>query len=267
MSSFNPIKGAPPSIEWQSVDALLVDESYQRTADGPQSVKLIQGIAEDWDWRLCAPLTVAKRSDDRLFVIDGQHRLEAAKLRGDIAHLPVIISRFSSLVEEAQCFVTVNTARKNPTPLDKFHARCIAGDEEALEIKEIVESCGLQVGRRSWSYEPKDVSCVAVLTRCFRSYGRVILSASLVNLAEAYPGEALRCGNELIPGICLILLAPPKGFDPDLFVEVLALAPQASWVARACHMKDCPGIEYPDEAFKDAILEAYMQKVERLAIA
>jgi hypothetical protein len=264
MRAFKPIQGSPPSIEWQAVANLLVDETYQRPTDSPASIRLIERMAEAWDWRLCAPLTVSKRDDDKLYVIDGQHRLEAARLRGDVPHLPVIISRFSSLQDEARCFVNVNTERKNPTPLDKFHARCLSGDPDALEIKEIVEAAGLQVGRRSWSYQPKDVSCVAVLCRVHKQYGKALLSAALVNLAEAYPGEALRSGSELIPGIAALLLAAPRSFDPDIFAELLASRSQVAWVGAACWAQHAAGIDYPDEAFRDVFAEAYAERVAQL---
>ena len=118
---FNKPQGSPPSIEWVATETLLIDEDYQRSLEHPISERLIRLMAVSWDWRLCSPLTVSRRSDDSLYVIDGQHRLAAAMLRGDLPHLPAIISRFESVEEEARVFVAVNTVRRNTTPLDKFH--------------------------------------------------------------------------------------------------------------------------------------------------
>jgi hypothetical protein len=51
------------------------------------SQALIRQIARHWDWDLCLPLVVSRRADGSLYVIDGQHRLAAARIRGDIDHL------------------------------------------------------------------------------------------------------------------------------------------------------------------------------------
>lgn len=56
-----PIKGQPPSIEWRPLADLHVDEAYQRTMTGDESRRIIRAIAAEFDWRLCAPLTVSRR--------------------------------------------------------------------------------------------------------------------------------------------------------------------------------------------------------------
>ncbi|WP_158285846.1 MULTISPECIES: ParB N-terminal domain-containing protein [unclassified Caulobacter] len=76
---FAPPIGSLPSIEWVHLDRLSVDETYQRTTDNAASRRLISSIAAKFDWRLCAPLVVARRTDDALVIIDGQHRWMAAQ--------------------------------------------------------------------------------------------------------------------------------------------------------------------------------------------
>jgi ParB-like chromosome segregation protein Spo0J len=57
-------------------------------------------------------------------VVDGQHRLAAATLRGDIAHLPcVITSLMPTLGDEAAAFVALNQNRKPLQPLDHVQGR------------------------------------------------------------------------------------------------------------------------------------------------
>lgn len=260
MRVFEPIKGNPPSIEWVSVGALQIDESYQRSIETPQSQKLIVEIATNWDWRLCPPLTVSKRSDDTLYIIDGQHRWAAAKMRADIPHLPAMISRFETSIAEAKFFVAVNTARRQPSALDRFHAQCVAGDEESLAIRSIVEEIGLRVGRSNHKIHDREVCCVAIMRRLYRQYGAVLLQAALVDMAEAWPGEGLRCANELLPGIVLLLNGANEHFDPDEFIKMLSEREQSDWIIGAREVMDeSPDATYPDEVFRNHLLSFYLR--------
>lgn len=65
--------GSMPSIEWVHTSELTVDQSYQRSIDNDGSRRLIAGIATNFDWRLCAPLVVSRRTDGSKVIIDGQH--------------------------------------------------------------------------------------------------------------------------------------------------------------------------------------------------
>ncbi|MBW8858598.1 MAG: ParB N-terminal domain-containing protein, partial [Caulobacter sp.] len=135
--------GSQPSIEWVHLVRLSVDESYQRTTENATSRRLIASIAAKFDWRLCAPLVVARRADDSLVIIDGQHRWMAAALRDDIPQLPCCIFRYASKEEEARMFILANRARKPMNRLDDYFAALAAADEDALEMQQLVTSAGL----------------------------------------------------------------------------------------------------------------------------
>lgn len=255
-----PARGDRPAIDWYPLGALLIDESYQRSLETPISEQLIRRMAEKWDWRLCSPLTVSDRADDGLFVIDGQHRLAAAKMRSDIPELPCVVSKFGSVQEEARCFVDANTLVRKATPLDKFHARVVAGDPEAVELNRIVEAAGLKIGRTPYKIRDSEVCCVAVLARLFKQYGTKVLSAALVNMAEAWPGERIGCSDELLPGLCLTMLQPPPNFDPDLFCEVLASKRPVVWYGECMWAYKNAAEGWPDEVYRDAFLSAYRER-------
>lgn len=257
-----PPLGEPPSIEWKALDALQIDGSYQRSLETPISEQLIRNMAGAWDWRLCAPLTVSDRGETGLFVIDGQHRLAAARMRTDIPQLPCIISRFASVQDEARCFVEANTLVRKATPLDKFHARVVAGDEEAVEINRIVEAAGLIIGRSPYKIRPGEVCCIRVLTHLLKQYGSKILSAGLVNMAEAWPDERVGSADELLPGICLLIFNPPPGFDPDLFVETIGRHSPIGWYSEGAWAYKQSKEGWPDEVYRDVFLNAYREAAE-----
>ena len=131
----NPPLGSLPVLQYCSPDQLSIDESYQRSLESENSRTLIRKIAMYWDWGLCQPLFVARRSDGKLYVVDGQHRLAAAKLRGDIWQLPCVVTHFDSAADEAASFVALNQQRRPLTQVELFKAALSAGDEEALTIE------------------------------------------------------------------------------------------------------------------------------------
>src|SRR5947207_2595614 len=88
---FNPPLGRMPVLQFCAPGELAVDASYQRGLEDTRSRDLIKRIAAHWNWDLCQPLVVARRQGGALYVIDGQHRLEAARQRGDIAQLPCVV--------------------------------------------------------------------------------------------------------------------------------------------------------------------------------
>jgi hypothetical protein len=118
----NPVIGELPVLQYCAAEQLCVDERYQRSLEANQSIRLIRRIAANWDWGLCQPLYVARRSDGKLYVVDGQHRWAAAKLRGDVWQLPCVVRSFASTEEEAAAFVALNQERTPLTALQIFRA-------------------------------------------------------------------------------------------------------------------------------------------------
>src|SRR3546814_19946223 len=137
-------------MQFATTDQLLVDDSYQRSIEGGESQRLIVKIAENWDWRLCLPLIVSRRQGS-LYVIDGQHRYEAAKLRGDIRDLPIVLFDFDDPKAEAELFVQANRSRRSMGGLDDHHAAVVAGYSKASAITNVAGNADLPVGRmQAW---------------------------------------------------------------------------------------------------------------------
>ncbi len=121
---------------------LRIDDSYQRE----QSKSNVAGLRDKWSWLACGSLTVVKRGDGYLWVIDGGHRLAAAMPRSDIQLLPCMVFDEIGLASEAAAFVRLNTNRKAVSAVAKFRAALVAGDETALRVQEQISSLGLFVG-------------------------------------------------------------------------------------------------------------------------
>jgi hypothetical protein len=265
VSVFPEPKGAPPDIEWLPCDALIVDPSYQRLTTVPASMRIVERIAQEWDWRLCSPLTVSHRTeceDPGYYVIDGQHRLLAAEWRGDIEALPCLVSTFDGVEDEARCFVSINTVRRMPSRLDKLHAECASGEAGAVALREVIEDAGLKLARTpGWqTWRPGDVAFVGAISSAIRQYGRTFVSAALVNIYEAFGGQVLTSGKALFEGLVLVHAKTVGDLDPDELVEVLKERHQKAWDVE---MNSRRGL-YPNaaEAMRWAILDAYAKRID-----
>lgn len=102
--------------------------SYQRPVDKQN----VNNIASEFDMNKCQFLTVSYR-DDVFYVIDGQHRLEAARLRG-IKTLPCIIFEGLTEKQEARMFATQHINVKKLHPISTYNANLVNGDTSIPEV-------------------------------------------------------------------------------------------------------------------------------------
>lgn len=226
--------GVPPVIEWIAPDRLQVDDSYQRSIEGGASQKLINKIGMEWDWRLCITLIVSRR-DSGLFVIDGQHRLEGARLRTDIQHLPCAVYTFDTAAAEAELFVQANRSRRPMQRLDEFHAGILAGDEKTLFINNIVTEAGLFVGRSTaWQMiKPNEVVFVGGVGRVGRAHGREVAISALRIIAKAFEGQSLSSAGTLFDALTAMMVEQPgKRVDEDKMAAILGASTMAEWRER-----------------------------------
>jgi hypothetical protein len=220
-----PMIGSPPAPQFQPIANLQVDDTYQRSIEGGPSRKLIIKIAENWDWRLCLPLLVSRRNGE-LFVIDGQHRKEAAELRGDILHLPVVVFDFDDPQAEAELFIAANRSRRAMTQLDDFHAAVVAGDPKAMAVHDAVTVAGLAIGRnQAWQYwKPGEVVFVTTIQRALHSKGPAIVGQALGMIARAFDGLVLTGIGAVFHGLVTIIQQrqrEQKPIEPALMETVL----------------------------------------------
>ena len=103
--------------------------------------KNIARIAEAWNDTKCGYITVNSH-EDRFSVIDGSHRVRAARLCGK-THILAKVYQNLTLEEEAEVFVHQQDNVTKLTPYDKFNAALLAGDRpegrSARKLKEVCE--------------------------------------------------------------------------------------------------------------------------------
>jgi len=132
---------------------LVISDEYQRDAMQGK----VSEISAAWSWIACGAITVGDR-DGKLWVIDGQHRVLAARRRSDIENLPCIVFVTWSVREEAVGFLDVNAGRKAVSARGKFKARIAAGDNVAVSTEALLRDLGLEI--RSTPHSPNHLKCI-----------------------------------------------------------------------------------------------------------
>jgi hypothetical protein len=244
----NPPLGMRPSLEFRRPAELQVDPAYQRTIEAAASQTLIRRIAMFWDWSLCQPLAVAKRDDGTLMVVDGQHRLAAARLRGDIEDLPCVVTAYRNAGDEAAAFVALNQQRRPLGKIDLFKAALAAEDETAGTIARLLTEAGLRIAPHTnfTAWKPRMVSNVAGIEQGFRGHGEKATGLALKALAAAYPNEVLRYAGTLYPGIVGTVsqeLRIEGRIDLHRLAAAIASKSQADWRTAIAHEAAAAGVE------------------------
>lgn len=253
-----PQRGTMPILQFCTPAQLQIDTSYQRTTDAGASRTLINRIARAWDWRLYQPLVVARRADGELYVVDGQHRLEAARLRGDIPQLPCVVTSYDSAQEEATAFVAINQQRKPLTRLNLYRAAVAAGEADALAIAGLIERAGLRM--TGWAdagmWKPGWINNIAGIAQCYRQHGDRVTRLSLEALAQGFDGQVLRYCGSMFTAIYPLVAAQATNFVPFILLELLRDADQEAWMARFREAANARGIGVVTAA-KQLLAEAY----------
>lgn len=145
------------------VERLKIDESYQREK---LSEANILSIARDFAWPAFRTLLVARRPNGDLYVVDGQHRLEAAKRRG-FRQVPCSVFDSAGAEEEARTFYTCSVKTVHIPATNKYRALITAGDPEMLAIQDMLFGLGLEVSDHGTT-DPRYINFPAEIIRTYR---------------------------------------------------------------------------------------------------
>jgi hypothetical protein len=128
--------------------SLAIDPLCQRDLDE----RRVARMAENFDWQLFGTPVISLRTGaPDAVVLDGQHRIAAAKMAG---HTDVCVKCLAHAgltpAQEAALFLGLNTATL-PKALDKHRVGVVAGRHDCAAVDSILAMHGLRLGRNSGS--------------------------------------------------------------------------------------------------------------------
>lgn len=180
---------------------LHVDPSYQRPL-----VRKHKKIAANFDPDAFGVPLVAQRSDGSLWIVDGQQRIEALKVRGkDRVRVDVFVS--DGPEHEAHVFRLVNVDRTKLRGEELYNAALTEGEETAVAVGRLMKEYGFRVINGMNTVTTSDdvksnaIRSVQSLLHVHRSQGEDASRFVLSTLRDNWPGDPMRTRKELILGL------------------------------------------------------------------
>jgi hypothetical protein len=210
--------GPTPRLEWLPLEQLGVDRRYQREM-GKDNWAHVHRILREWTWLHYQPIVVAPEDGSaRYVVIDGQHRLEAARKHPSIDRLPCYIVDAVGVAHQAKAFVALNARRIGVTRLQRFWAAHAAGEPTAKRIHRICSEAGVTITKSGGVLPPCTTFATFTIEKLLPLGGAAVTMALKI-LVETHGGRPDTFKSAWI--YALAHLAAAKEFDRARLVKAM----------------------------------------------
>jgi len=186
-----------PYYRVHKTNELIVSRAYQR----PLSQAWINRTAKNWSDHLCGAIIVAKRPNGKFYVIDGQQRLEAAKI-ADVKKIRCMIFLVDGKpATEAHLFSKINKERTSLKPYDLYKSDLVTGVEDAVLVDDICSKLDYEVMPKGGSTNGRSVICIQKM-RHWAKRDPQIFEDGMEVAAKLSDGK--RIDNRLVSGLCYL---------------------------------------------------------------
>lgn len=193
---------------------LKIDHSYQRI---PSQGK-IDKIVKNFNRTAIGAVTLSIRENNDLYVIDGQHRVEAMKKLGYGDHdINAVVLFNLTVAQEAELFVTMNDNRTKPKRGDIYRASVQAKDSVAVEIQSALDQFGLVVAEKP-GY--KIIRAIGTVNKVHSKIGVDKLKEVIFLLIEANGDHSTSFQAEYIEAVSCVLVQY-KDFDKKRMAQAI----------------------------------------------
>lgn len=242
-------------IKWIPVKNISV---VWAEAQRPLNDKHAQRIADNFDPDMFGTLAVTKPNGQGIYhVVDGHHRKVAVeRLWGKDENVPCQVFDAEDPARAAQLFDHINSARKNPQPLEIFKVRVAAGKELQVEVNRIVHKTGYAIGTR----REGSLHCVAALEAIYQSCGPIVLEATLRLINKVWGKDNSATTAHIIRGFGMFL-SEFRTVDVERLVNcVAAKYTPARLLGSAAGAREIHGGTLPG-SIKDLMVTSYNNTV------
>ena len=146
---------------------ILKVDSYQKKLRR----KVIDKIVENFDPIALGLIHVSLRDDGTYWVFNGQHRIEALKIRGE-NYVDCLVFTGLTFEQEASGFVGHHNVSK-PTKIEEHNGRLLSGDFVAKDIEMVANELNLRIVAGGMK---NTVQSITTLYQIYNENGRKILS-------------------------------------------------------------------------------------------
>ncbi|MFG6604655.1 MULTISPECIES: DUF6551 family protein [unclassified Sulfitobacter] len=213
--------GETPRLEFLPISSLVIDTSYQREIEG-RGWSNINRIAKSFDWAKFSPIVASTRPDGRFAVIDGQHRVHAAALRG-IAEVPALVSDLDTQ-QQAAAFSWINGSVTAMTPNQLFRAALAAFEPWAVQCDAVVSRAGcklMQFNKNAASKKPGEIFCVGLVRKFVEAGVANSLWTVLRGISQSKRRDNIQYYNQFGLGSLVPAAAKAGVTQPDVISDFL----------------------------------------------
>jgi hypothetical protein len=179
-------------------------------------------------------IVVSRRADGKLYIVDGQHRVELLRAIG-YGDQDIEAELFEGLTRqgEADLFLARNDRIAVKT-FDKFRLRIEAGDPAAVGVANVLKGLGLSL---SSSREVGTVTAVAALEFVYTGaritsdvLGPAVLKTTLEIILKAWGRDAKNFEGAIISGLGIVVLRFGTVIDLGTLIDKLSKTPGPNWL-------------------------------------
>lgn len=247
-------------LEMINIEDLRVDTRAQRELKEPHAAK----IAAKFDIRMFGSAIISERDGER-YILDAQHRIEAAKLSGYKGKIPAVVHDDLTIAEEAGMFLALND-KKAVDPVDKFNARVTSGDPRAVEVDKVMASVGFGIAPVSGAVSNnRAVQAVSSVENVYAKHGARVLAGVFMVISQSWPSLPKESRSGRIIAALGAVIAPEIGADEDRLVERLRTTTAGTLLAEGNYLAEAASgtSVRKSDCDIDAILKAYNKGLKR----
>lgn len=183
----------------------------------------VQRLRRSFDPAKLGILHVSKRDNGDLVVIEGNHRIAAARLLGD-SRLTVTCIVYSglSVAREAALYRGLESKLRQ-TQLDLFLARRQEGEPVACEIDALTTGLGIAIKSGSGGSGPPALAAIGRVERIYAQHGPAVLRRVLLIAKTAWQMQRNAFDGHLLGGLARFLSIYGEQIDERHLVERLSV--------------------------------------------
>lgn len=220
-------------IEQLAINTLTIDRRVQRELNPSWVAK----IARELDLEQIGIITVSRRSDDSVIILDGQHRVEALRYVGMTEYqIDCRVLTSLTLEEEARTFRILNNFNK-PNKIDHFLVRVVEGREDAIDINKILMRFGWRVSRGK---SAGSFSAISTLETLYRE-DREATWSTIQTITEAWGNSLESANGQIVSGLGAIYHRYGDEVDLNRMVRRLATIDPKELLTRASALAKARG--------------------------
>lgn len=159
----------------------------------------VANLVSNYDPMIFGTMLISYR-DDQYWIIDGQHRIEAAKRLG-IKTVWCQVVMGLTYEQEAMLFHKINTRRVPLNANQKFHALVESKDKVALDIVDILHGHGMTYSRKGQEFVPNCITAIGSIQTIYAKNGANQLDTVLRIVKRTWNGDHVSLRAEILKGM------------------------------------------------------------------